>query len=157
MKLLMTSQMGNASGSCVWYTSGCPLLREIDTLLLFCPALQREMVNSISRSGREDLSRLCSATWCFFAVGHICVKCLDLFKYQRRKVWIWIVLTLPGWWAVCRIGHVFKKSGHFLRLALPRPGQKLGRQISLGWKVFYIIRARLSYEVCPLPGGRWVF
>lgn len=65
--------MGNASGSSARYASGCPLLRESDTLLLFCPVLQSEMVNSISRSSQEDLSQLCSETWCFFAVGRICV------------------------------------------------------------------------------------
>lgn len=117
MKSLMTSQMGNASVRCAL---GCPRLWETDTLLLFCPALQSELVNSISRSGWADLSRLCSETWCYFAVGHILVKCPSLFKDQMRNLGIWIVLTLPAWWAVCRVGCVLKKTSRSLRLASPR-------------------------------------
>lgn len=78
--------MGNASGNSVRCTSGRrPLLRESDTLLSFYPGLQSELVNSISRAGQKDLSQLCSETWCFLAVGHICVKCPSLFKYQLRN------------------------------------------------------------------------
>lgn len=59
MKLLMTSWMRRIWQPCK-VCIRLPSTLWSDTLLLFCPALQSEMVNSISRSGQEDLTQLCS-------------------------------------------------------------------------------------------------
>lgn len=114
--------MGNASGNSARHAPGCPLFRESDTLLSFCRGLQSELANGISRSGREDLSQLCSEAWCSLAVGHICVKWPSLFKYQMGRLGDLNSTVSPRLVDSVQGGCTLKKTSHFLRLASRRLG-----------------------------------
>lgn len=137
----MISGMGNASGSSMKYALAALHSVRVTPYFYFAQFFKGKTVYSISRLGREDLSLLCSETRCSFAAGGICVKCADLFKYRGRgdSFGIWMVLTLQFGGQLT--GQCVKENQAFLKVGL---GKRLGRQISLGCKVFCIIKARLS-------------
>lgn len=117
--------------------------------------LQSEMANSISRPDQEGVRQLCSEIWCFFVVGHIFVKCLDLFKYQWRNFSDLDSTNSPRL-VDCSWQYIVKENQSFLKVDLLEAWfKRLGRQISLGRRVFYIIKAGLSQgSLSFLPGGR---
>lgn len=138
-KLLMTSGMGKASGRfakvlaalCAW----------AGHLAFISLSSSKHNGNSISRSGREAFRRLWTETWCSLAGGHICAKCLDLFIYQRRNLGIWMTPRLGEVWGVdC----AWREVSHVFRPDSLKPGEEVRSQVSLGRRVFHIIKASLS-------------
>lgn len=112
--------------------------------------------NSISRSGREAFRRLCAETRGFLAGGHICTKGLDLFIYQRRNLGIQMTLT-PRLGEVCGGRLCMRGSQPFLKAASLKPGEEVRSQVSLGRRVFHIIKTGLSQALCPLAWGKMSF